>query len=48
MRFSADWLQVTRVLTQYVAPGLVVLALVVELTGAHWLVVQLAGARERI
>jgi hypothetical protein len=33
MRFRADWLQATRVLTQYVAPGLVLLALIVELAG---------------
>jgi len=44
MRFSADWLQVTRVLTQYVAPGLVVLALVVELTGLSFSSPALASA----
>src|SRR5437016_122790 len=33
MQVRADWLQVTRVLTQYVAPGLVVLALIIELSG---------------
>ena len=33
MHFRADWLQITRVLTQYAAPTLVVLALVVELSG---------------
>ena len=34
MYFHLDWLRVTRVLTQYVAPGLVAFALVVEFTGA--------------
>jgi hypothetical protein len=33
MQVRADWLQVTRVFTQYVAPGLVVLALTIELSG---------------
>ena len=33
MQVRADWLQVTRVFTQYVAPGLVVLALMIELSG---------------
>src|SRR5436190_1305485 len=33
MQVRANWLQVTRVLTQYVAPTLVVLALAVELSG---------------
>jgi len=36
MRVRADWLQITRVLTQYVAPGLVVLALVIEVTGVSF------------
>ena len=30
MRISADWLRVTRLLTQFVAPGLVVITLIVE------------------
>lgn len=33
MHVHVDWLRAIRLLTQYVAPGLVVLALVVELTG---------------
>jgi hypothetical protein len=33
MHFRADWLKITRVFTQYVAPALVVLALIVEISG---------------
>jgi hypothetical protein len=39
MKLHVDWLRLIRVLTQYVAPGLVTIVLIAEITdglGARW------------